>query len=104
MTTFDKISSKAVGGNPFPPQFLPSNALRRGRCGKLLIKLNFRRCDHLPHTGLNREVIYTSKSIVPSPLISTSMTRARSSSSVGFCPMLLITLSNSLVEIVPLPS
>ena len=44
------------------------------------------------------------KSIVPSPLRSTSITSSNTSSSVGFCPMERITPSNSLVEIDPLPS
>ena len=44
------------------------------------------------------------KSIVPSPFRSTSMTSSRTSSSVGFWPIDLITPSNSLVEIEPLPS
>ena len=37
-------------------------------------------------------------------LLGTSMTRASSSSSVGFCPMDRMTPSSSFVEMVPLPS
>ena len=43
-------------------------------------------------------------SIVPFPSRSTCITRLLSSSSVGFCPMALITYNSSLDEIAPLPS
>ena len=46
----------------------------------------------------------SSKSMVPSPLTSYSITRPRISSSVGFCPMDRNTGKSSLVVIVPLPS
>ena len=43
-------------------------------------------------------------SMVPFPSRSTSMTRLFNSSSVGFCPIALITYSSSLEEMAPLPS
>ena len=43
-------------------------------------------------------------SMVPLPSRSASIMRLRTSSSVGFSPMALITWSSSLVEILPLPS
>ena len=43
-------------------------------------------------------------SYLPFPSTSTSSTKLRSSSSVGFCPIALMTPSSSSEEIVPLPS
>ena len=46
----------------------------------------------------------SSKSIVPSPFTSYSITKPKISSSVGFCPIDLNTGRSSFVVIVPLPS
>ena len=45
-------------GNPFPPQFLQSNPLRRGKHGKVVVEINFSVIfEGLPHTLWGKPVV-----------------------------------------------
>ena len=58
----------------------------------------------LSKVTVSKVKVFQNLLIVPSPLRSTSITSSKTSSSVGFWPIDLMTPSNSLVDIEPLPS